>query len=137
MKILFTVLFVIFLNAVFFAQTNQHSISKQTKQVSTLTLSQLPEIQDQIVNLPSSNKKSRPKITLQRALKLAEKYLEKEKIDVSSFYLYQAKFIIYRDSGQKQPAWHFWWLNETGGVGNYVQIVVLINSENVMQIPSM
>ncbi len=74
---------------------------------------------------------------MQRALKLAEKYIEKEKIDISSFYLYQAKFITYGNAENKKPAWHFWWVNENGALGNYVEILVMIDTRSVGRLPSM
>lgn len=134
MKILITSLLIIILNSALLAQTNQISDSKRTKQ--EFSLRQTPEIRDQIL-FPNNKKKFRPKLTLQRALQLAENYIEKEKIDISSFYLYQAKFIMFGGEEQKQPAWHFWWLNEKTAVGDYVQLVVLINTGSVQKIPSM
>ncbi len=78
MKIFLTILLLSFLNSTLFAQTNQPSSSKPTKQESPLE-------QNQIVVLPTTKRKFRPKLSLQRALKLAESYIEKEKIDISSF----------------------------------------------------
>jgi len=130
MKIFLTILLVTFLNNTLFAQTNQPSSSKPTKQESPLE-------QNQIVLLPTTKRKFRPKVNLQRALKLAESYIEKEKIDISSFYLYQAKYILYGSKENQQPAWHLWWVNEDGAVGNYVEILVLINTESVSRLPSM
>lgn len=69
------------------AQTNQQSNSKPMEQGLSVE-------QQQVVNLPIAKRKFSPKLSLQRALKLAESYLEKEKIDISSFYLYQAKYIF-------------------------------------------
>jgi LAS superfamily LD-carboxypeptidase LdcB len=136
MKTLLTSLLIIFLNGILFAQTNQPSDSKQTKQEPLFKQSQTSELQDQIL-LPNNKKKFRPKLTLQRALQLAENYIEKEKIDISSFYLYQAKFIMFGGKEQNQPAWHFWWLNEKAGVGNYVQLVVLIDTGTVRWVHSL
>ncbi len=130
MKISLTVLLVIFLNSILFAQTNQQSNSKPTE-------NELSVEQRQIVNLPVAKRKSRPKLSLQRALKLAENYIAKEKIDISSFYLYQAKYIMYGSKENQQPSWFFWWVNEDGALGNYVEIVVSIETGSVGRLPSM
>ncbi len=130
MKIFITILLVTFLSSALFAQTNQPSSSKPTKQEPLLE-------QNQIVLLPVANRKFRPKLSLQRALKLAENYIEKEKIDISSFYLYQAKYILYGSKENQKPAWHLWWVNEDGALGNYVEILVLIDTGRVSQLPSM
>lgn len=135
MKIFLIVLLVIFLNSILFAQTNQPSISEPTRQ--ELSLERKSETQNQIVLLPTGKRKFRPKISLQRALKLAESYIEKEKIDISSFYLYQAKYILYGSKENRKPAWHLWWVNEDGTLGNYVEILVFIDTGSVGQLPSM
>ncbi len=130
MKTLLTILLVIFLNSILFAQTNQQPNSKPTEK-------ELSVEQRQIVNLPVAKRKFRPKLSLQRALKLAENYIAKEKIDISSFYLYQAKYIMYGSKENQQPSWFFWWVNEDGALGNYVEIVVSIETRSVGRLPSM
>ena len=137
MKIFLTILLVTFLSSALFAQINQPSNSNITKQEPLLEQNQKPETQNQIVTLPITNRKFRPKLSLQRALKLAESYIEKEKIDISSFYLYQAKYILYGSNEIQKPAWHLWWVNEDGALGNYVEIVVLIDTGSVSRLPSM
>ena len=37
----------------------------------------------------------RPKLTLQEGMKLADSFIASEKIDVSKYWLYQAKYIIH------------------------------------------
>jgi hypothetical protein len=130
MKFFLTILLVTFFSSAMFAQTNQPSNPKPTKQEPLLE-------QNQIVLLPTGKRKFRPKLSLQRALKLAENYIEKEKIDISSFYLYQAKYILYGSKGNQKPAWYLWWVNEDGALGNYVEILVFIDTGSVGQIPSM
>ena len=138
MKIFLTVLFVIFLNSILVAQTNQPSSSEPTKQEPSLEQKQKSETQNQIVLLlPTGKRKFKPKISLQRALKLAESYIEKEKIDISSFYLYQAKYILYGSKENQKPAWHLWWVNEDGALGNYVEILVFIDTGSAGRLPSM
>lgn len=130
MKVFLAISLVIFSSNALFAQTNQPANSNPTKQESPLE-------QNQIVLLPAGNRKFKPKVSLQRALKLAESYIEKEKIDISSFYLYQAKFILYGSKENQKPAWHLWWVNQDGALGNYVEILVFIDTGSVGQLPSM
>ena len=79
----------------------------------------------QIVELPLLNRGYRPKIALQEALKLAESYIKREKIDTSSYYLLEARMIQYGgEKDVKEPRWIFWWVHENGSLGNYIQITV-------------
>ncbi len=137
MKIFLTILLINFLNGILLAQTNQPSNPKPAKQEPSLEQNQQSETQNQIVVLPNAKRKFRPKLSLQYALKLAESYIEKERIDISSFYLYQAKYIVYGSKENQQPAWFFWWANENGALGNYVEIMVSIETGNVSRLPSM
>ena len=94
----------------------------------------------QIVDLPLPEErftKLKPKITLQSALKLAERYIKRNKIDISSFYLREARLIWQGgEKDPKEPYWFFWWVNESGALGNYVEITVSMDSR-VTRIPSM
>jgi hypothetical protein len=137
MKIFLTILLATFLNSILLAQTNQPSNSKPTKQYPSFEQSQQSETQNQIVVLPTGKRKFRPKLSLQRALEFAESFIEKEKINISSFYLYQAKYILYGSKENQKPAWHLWWVNEDGALGNYVEILVLIDTGSVRRLPSM
>lgn len=91
----------------------------------------------QITDLPLPKRSFRPKMSLQSALKLAEKYIDKNKINISLYYLYQAKYVMYGGEGNNEPAWSFWWVNENGSMGDYVLILVLINSGEIRHPPSM
>lgn len=116
------------LSAVTLAQTNQQPAPvPQEGQV----------IQRQIVELPVPKRGFRPKMSLQRGLKLAERYIEKRKIDMSSYYLLQAKYILYGSGEQREPCWFFWWVNENGAIGDHVEIIVSIETGKVWQAPSM
>jgi hypothetical protein len=80
---------------------------------------------------------SKPKITLQAALKLAEGYIKRNKIEISSFYLREVRLI--ESGGErdvKEPAWFFWWIHESGTLGNYVEIIVSMDSK-ITRVPSM
>lgn len=130
MKSVLTVLVIISFNAISFAQTNRQPHPDPKAQEKAIT-------QRQVVDLPLAKRNFRPKLTLQRALKLAETYLEKEKIDISSYYLYEAKFIGYGSKGDQEPCWFFWWVNEDGASGNYIEVIVSIETGNVRRLPSM
>ena len=69
----------------------------------------------------------RPKLPMQSALKVAESYIEKEHIDISRYWLYRATWFLRgeeKDENGRQPYWSFWWVNESGTMGDDVVIVV-------------
>jgi hypothetical protein len=79
----------------------------------------------------------KPQITLQKALMLAETFIDSEHIDISTFYLGSANMIDFGPKeGPKELSWYFWWLNEDGADGHYVEIVVSMKGV-VRRIPSM
>src|SRR5215510_1064202 len=86
-----------------------------------------PTNQQQILELPKRNS-YRPRLTLQKALEIADAFISKERIDISKFYLIEAKYILYGDKANKDPSWYFWWVNEDGASGHYVEIVVSIKT---------
>ena len=73
---------------------------------------------------------------MQKAMKLVEKYIRKEKIDTSDFFLSQIRMIQYGSENNKKPAWYFWWLNVDGALGNYIEIIVFMDG-STRRIPSM
>jgi hypothetical protein len=90
-----------------------------------------------IVDLPVLKPNVKPKLTLQRALKLAEDYIEKEKSDISSYYLLEARLIHYgSEKSLKEPRWFFLWAHESGAIGNQVEITVSMEGKAVRH-PSM
>jgi hypothetical protein len=62
----------------------------------------------QVLELPRRD--SAPKLTLQRALKIAETFIKKKRLDISSRYLFEAKWVSY-DTNPETGAWHFWWVS--------------------------
>jgi hypothetical protein len=118
------------LAALCFAQTNQQATPEPTPQLSI--------VQKQIVELPLPKRGSyRPRLTLENALTIADRYIAKEKIDISHFYLLEAKYILYGDKDTKDPSWYFWWVHEDGASGHYVELVVSIKTGNVRRLMSM
>ena len=90
--------------------------------------------------LPARVGHYRPKISLQDALKIAEDYIRKEQIDIRPYWLYRAIYILVGDEKtpdeKKLPAWHFWWVSETGTSGDDVEILVYMDGK-AYRAPSM
>ena len=107
--------------------TNQTRTTRPEKAPDSIT-------QQKTTQLPRPVPKP-PKVTLQQALGIAERYIEREKIDVTSFYLIEAKLIFPTKKVEDQQ-WHFWWVSVTGELGNYIEITVTMDGE-VRRIPSM
>lgn len=63
----------------------------------------------------------RPKLSLQDALKVAERCFVSEQILGSEHYwLYRAEFMLFGDS----PGWRFWWQHEVAAQGANIYIFV-------------
>jgi hypothetical protein len=91
----------------------------------------------QIVELPLSRPKFKPKLTLQEALKLMDKFIEKNKIDTSKYWFSSARMIQYGgEKEKKQPVWFFEWMNDNGTLGDYLHILVSMDG-GVWQMPTM
>jgi len=102
---------------------------------------QNPDAKDrQSVPLPDRATIFTPKLTLQQALKIAEDYVDREHIDIRSYWLYRAIYILYGDEKtpreKKVPAWHFWWVSEKGVSGDDVEILVYMDGK-AYRAPSM
>lgn len=112
-----------------------------------------PEAQDQSVparaargqseamlNLPTSHRGYKPKISLQAALKIAEDFVADEHIDVSGGWLYEGRFILYGDKtkpdSKKDPCWFFQWIPESGLIGAQIEVVVFMDGK-AMRLPTM
>jgi hypothetical protein len=130
MKTLMAILFSLFFGPSLMAQTSQQPKPESTPGPSIT--------RQQIVDLPLPKRGfHRPSLTLQTALKIAEGYVAKQKIDTSHYYLFEAKYILYGSKDNQDPSWFFWWVNENGVIGDYVEIVVSIKTGNVLRVPSM
>ncbi len=66
---------------------------------------------------------------MQDAIKVMEKFIEKQKIDNSNYYLWQVRLIQYGSENEKRSVWHFWWLNENGSLGDYIEIMVSMDKK--------
>ena len=121
---------IICLSGLTVAQSRQSPASAQNPQEQPVT-------NRRIVELPLAKRGFRPRLTLQQALKLAEGYIEKEKIEIASYFLLEARMIQYGgEKDVKEPRWFFWWINDNGAMGDYVQITVSMEGQ-VSRHPSM
>ncbi len=121
---------IICLSGLTVAQSRQSPASAQNPQEQPVT-------NRRIVELPLAKRGFRPRLTLQQALKLAEGYIEKEKMEIASYFLLEARMIQYGgEKDVKEPRWFFWWINENGAMGDYVQITVSMEGQ-VSRHPSM
>lgn len=94
-----------------------------------------------IVDLPilSSSENRAPKITLQQALKNAEQYIKKNKIDTSDYYLASITSFMYGSEDQvKVPMWQVSWVRKKSfAIGDYITIIVSMEDGSVGRLPSM
>jgi hypothetical protein len=94
----------------------------------------------QAANLPVVKGTFRPNPSLQDALKIAEGYIRKQHIDMSSYRLYRGVLILYGDNNtaaqDKTPCWHLWWVKDTAAMGDYVEILVDMDGK-AWRVPSM
>jgi hypothetical protein len=77
---------------------------------------------------------------MQDALKIAEGYIDKQHIDISSYWLFRTIFYLSGDEHtadkDKLPGWHFWWVSDTGALGDDVEIFVGMDGR-ASRMPSM
>ena len=67
-----------------------------------------PITREELLALPRRD--AAPTLPMQRALKIAERFVTKRKIDISSNYLFEAKWVTY-SAHPLTGAWHFWWVS--------------------------
>jgi hypothetical protein len=127
MRIVLALMTILFLSALASGQSNE--ANQKPKDQSILNR--------QIHELPAPQRNFRPRLTLQQALKLAEAYAEKEKIDMPRYYLLAARMIQYGGEKQvKEPRWFFLWASESGEMGNNIEISVSMEGK-ITRHPSM
>ena len=115
MRMVFATLMTLMLSSL---AIGQEQTNKSTQTVASPTITER-----QVRELPQNQHKP-PKLTLQQALKIAERFIAKEKIDASSYYLFEAKWVLYGGEAKGEPRWYFWWVNINGSLGDYHQITV-------------
>lgn len=122
MKKIFFIFIVLFCSAFVLAQSKPLEKSSEIKNGQILELSKTVRV--------------KPRLEMQKAMKLMETFIKKQKIDTSNYYLSQAKLIQYGAENDKKAAWHFWWINVSGSLGDYIEILVFMDG-TAGQIPSM
>src|SRR5712691_2799925 len=77
----------------------------------------------QIEKLPV--RRARPRITFQRALKIAESYRKRKGINLTSYFLVEGRMMIQsnNDNKIKEPHWYFRWVNQEASIPD-VEIIV-------------
>jgi hypothetical protein len=70
-------------------------------------------------DLPLGKRHSRPKLTLESALRIAQTFIQKQQSASSSYWLIDAHFILYGGENlpdeEISPYWTFRWLNDSDG----------------------
>ncbi len=66
--------------------------------------------QADIARLPLNKTWARPRLTMQRALKIAERYARSQRVRISSYFLLEARMIEYGgDQAPRELRWFFRW----------------------------
>jgi len=126
MQIAFLII-AVFFNALVFGQTAQGPAPSPRPEEQSITIAELPLLKHTF----------RPELTLQKALKIAEREIKKKRINTSSYYLLEARLIQSEsENGVKEPRWFFLWVTEDGGMGNEIQASVTMNGKVAVH-PSM
>jgi hypothetical protein len=86
-----------------------------------------PITRRQILELPRRDKA--PELSLQRALKIEEAFIKKQKIDISSCYLFEAR--LTSEQLPEKSRWVFWWVSARGNnaTTNDVRITVTMDGK--------
>ncbi len=122
MKSLFCVLAIVLCSSVVFGQNKPDKSPDKITNKQTSKLSQI--------------KGSKPQIEMQKALKIMEKFIKKQKIDTSNYYLSRVNMIQYGVKNDKKTVWYFRWVNVDGSLGDYIEIAVFMDG-SVERMPSM
>jgi hypothetical protein len=101
-RIILATLSVLFISAISFGQ------SPNPTPTPAPTLEFQQDVRPQISGLPVP-KPFYPKLNLTTALKIAERHLRKEKIDLAYFYLAEAKLILFGEGRVQERCWLFTW----------------------------
>lgn len=104
---------VTFLSGAASAQPNQSD--ERTRQDPIVTSEQIEKLPVLI---------TRPRITLQYALKIAESYSKRKKINLSSYFLFEAKMIQHSDENGRDPQWYFRWVSQRASSPPNIEITI-------------
>jgi hypothetical protein len=90
-----------------------------------------PIKREDVLALPTRDRA--PRITLERAVKLAERFAKKKRLNLSTCYLFEAR--LRQDGNFESQAWHLVWVRVRPHVGYDVRLVVSMDG-NVKQLGS-
>jgi hypothetical protein len=110
MRILLIVSMTLILNTIAYGQDSEGRLDHPIRREALLAL---------------PRRDAAPGLTLQRALKIAEAFMKKERLGISSRYLFEARWVSY-DTAPESGAWEFWWVSTRYGSDD-VRIAVSLN----------
>jgi hypothetical protein len=121
MRIIMMIVGALVLNIVVFGQSTQTPTPKAQEQQSTDILYD---------NIPVTRTifYKRPEITMQRALQLADDYIEREKIDIAPYYLTDVRLVNPRmEKDAKQLYWLLHWVKADETFARDIHLYVLMD----------
>ena len=84
----------------------------------------------EIGELPINGVNRKPKITLQDAQKVAERFAKHERINLSDYFLLEARMIWHGEKDEpKEPRWSFHWLGTNKPIGVELWIEVSMDGK--------
>ena len=95
MRILLIVSMTLVINTIAYSQDSEARLSRTVAR-------------EEVLALPPRH--AAPSLTLQRALKIAQTFVKKSRLDISSCYLFEARWVSY-DINPESGAWEFWWVS--------------------------
>jgi hypothetical protein len=122
MRVVIIGLVVLFLTHSAFGQKSKSDDGDQATQLAN------PITKRQVLELPRRDRP--PQMSLQRALKIAEAFIKKQKLDISSCYLFEAKLI----AQQKTSRWAFWWVSLRGNNAAAKDIRITVTMDGRVEI---
>jgi hypothetical protein len=124
MRLVMIALLVLALAVAALAQRGKPDDPDQTRQMENAIT------QRQILELPRRDKA--PAMSLQRALKIAEGYIRKERIDITSSYLFEARLILGR--APEESRWAFWWVRVSRNRANDADVRVTVTTSGKVRL---
>jgi hypothetical protein len=102
---------------------------------SGLASGQSPNInQKNVSEIPRNGIQRRPKLTLQQAMKFAERFAKRKKIDLSSYFLQGARLVPWDGKeGSPEVHWSFHWVGADQPVG--IEIWIDVSMEGTASRP--
>jgi hypothetical protein len=122
-------LVIVLLDSAASGQGSQRSKSVEGARQPAVTEQSITELH------PTRSNPRRPEVTLPRALKIAEEYVKKQRINTSSYFLAEVK-LIPAGRGVGEPYWWLMWVGISKPLGDYIEISVSMRGK-AYRVPSM